>query len=72
MIFNFDVAYSIASHLPKFCHYSLKSINSNFREKLTFFRQEFKLALYAYCAAFATIVRQSKGICYDFMFFQIS
>ena len=55
-----------------FCHYSLKSINFNFREKLTFFWQKFKLVLYVYCAAFATIVRQSKMLVYNFMSFQIS
>ena len=52
-----------------FCHYSLKSINFNFREKLTFFWQEFKLVLYVCWAAFATIVRQSKRLFYNFMFF---
>ena len=71
-ISNFNVVYWIASHLTKFCHYSSKSINSNFCEKLTFFWQKFKLVLYVYCAAFATIVRQSKGLFYNFMFFQIS
>ena len=65
-ISNFNVVYWIASHLTKFCHYSLKSINSNFREKLTFFWQKFKLVLYVYCATFATIVRQSKGLFYVF------
>ena len=53
-------------------HYFSKFINSNFRKKLTFFWQEFKLVLYVYCAAFANFVRQSKGLVYDFMFFQIS
>ena len=51
-----------------FCHYSLKSMNSNFREKLTFFWEKFKLVLYVYCAAFVTIVRQSKGLFYNVIF----
>ena len=62
----------ISSKSSKFCHYSLKSINSNFCEKLTFFWQEFKLVWYVWCTTFATIVRQSKGLFYHFMIFQIS
>ena len=36
-IFNFNIAYWIRSHQTKFCHYSLKSSNFNFCQKLTFF-----------------------------------
>ena len=71
-IFNFNIAYWIRSHLTKFCHYSLKSSNFNFHEKLTFLGEEFKLVLYLHCAAFATLLWQSKGLFYNFMFFQIS